>query len=380
MTIELIEVPLANRKLVDRLIRVQWWIHREHAPSDVWVPPLLMDRRDYLNPSKNPFFSHAETCFWIAVQDGKDVGRIAAVVDKEWEPFHGTKTGYFGFFDSPNDPEVAGVLLKRAEAWLAERGRTDVIGPLDLSTNYMSGALVKGFEHAPGMQMPYNPEYYGALFEGAGYAKAKDLWAWHLLVETGLPEKVSRVADKIRKRAKVNVRPMNLKDWDNEVERVLSVYNSAWDDNWGFVPVSGAEFKHIAADLKLVIQPETALMAEVDGEPVAFCITVKDIQPALKKVDGKLFPTGALSLAWDLMLRPKINWGRLVVMGIKDGYRRRGIDSILFVDTYRAAVGLGWKGAEIGWTLEDNTLVNRAIETMGGTVEKTYRVFGKELS
>jgi hypothetical protein len=200
------------------------------------------------------------------------------------------------------------------------------------------------------------------------------------LVETGLPEKVSRVADKIRKRAKVNVRPMNLKDWDNEVERVLSVYNSAWDDNWGFVPVSGAEFKHIAADLKLVIQPETALMAEVDGEPVAFCITVKDIQPALKKVDGKLFPTGALSLAWDLMLRPKINWGRLVVMGIKDGYRRRGIDSILFVDTYRAAVGLGWKGAEIGWTLEDNTLVNRAIETMGGTVEKTYRVFGKELS
>ena len=379
MSIELIEVPLANRKLVDRFIRVQWWIHREHAPNDVWVPPLLMDRRDYLNPKKNPFFEHAECAFWLAVQDGRDVGRIAATVDHDWEPFHGTRTGYFGFFDSPEDPEVAGLLLARAESWLKERGRSDLIGPLDLSTNYLSGALVDAFDRAPGMQMPYNPPYYGALIEGAGYATAKDLWAWELTVATGLPEKVVRVADKIKERARVQVRPMNLKDWDNEVDKVLSVYNSAWDKNWGFVPVSEKEFRHLAADLKMVIAEETALMAEVDGEPVAFCITIKDIQPALKKVDGKLVPTGALSLLWDLMIRPRIDWGRLVVMGIKDGYRRRGIDSILFVETFRGAQKLGWRGAEIGWTLDDNVMVNRAIETMGGVKTKTYRVYSKEL-
>ncbi len=386
MNVELIEVPLANRKLVERFIRVQWWIHREHAPNDVWVPPLLIDRRDYLNPKKsltsggNPFFDHAECAFWIAVQDGRDVGRIAAIFDKDWEPFHGTKTGYFGFFDSPDDPEVAEALLRRAEAWLKERGREDVIGPLDASTNYYSGVLIDSFDKAPGMQMPYNPPYYGALIEGAGYSKAKDLWAWELEVAKGLPEKVERVADKIRKRAKVEVRPMNLEDWDNEVDRVLSIYNSAWDKNWGFVPVSEKEFKHLAADLKMVIAEETALMAEVDGEPVAFCITIKDIQPALKKVDGKLFPTGVFSLLWNLTLRPKIDWGRLVVMGIKDGYRRRGIDSVLFVETFRGAEKLGWRGAEIGWTLDDNTLINRAIESMGGEKTKTYRVYGKELA
>ena len=381
MPVELIEVPLANRKLVDRFIRVQWFIHREHAPNDIWVPPLMMDRRDYLNPKKNPFFEHVECGFWLAVKDGKDVGRIAACVDHDWEPFHGTKSGQFGFFDAPNDAEVAGALLGRAEAWLRERGREDVLGPLDLSTNYLSGALVDGFQHRPGMQMPYNPPYYAELIEGAGYAKAKDLWAWHLYCDRGLPEKVERVADKIRKRAKVTVRRMDLKKWDDEVERVLSIYNSAWDKNWGFVPVSDKEFRHIAADLKLVIQEETALMAEVDGEPVAFCITVKDIQETLTKVDGAVFwpPTALVTLLWDLMVRPKVDWARLVVMGIKDGYRRRGIDSVLFVDTFRAAVDLGWRGAEIGWTLDDNTLVNRAIETMGGEVAKTYRVFGKDL-
>jgi hypothetical protein len=385
MTIELIEVPLANRKLVERFIRVQWWIHRVHAPSDVWVPPLLIDRRDYLNPNKsltskgNPFFEHAECAFWIAVQDGQDVGRIAAVVDHDWEPFHGTKTGNFGFFDSPDDPEVAEVLLTCAENWLKERGRTDIIGPLDLSTNYLSGARVEGFDIAPGMQMPYNPPYYGALIEGRGYTKAKDLWTWEFLVANGLPERVERIADKIKKRAKVTIRQMNLKDWDNEVDKVVEIYNSAWEKNWGFVPVSDKEFRHIAIDLKMVIQEETALMAEVDGEPVAFCITVKDIQPALKKVDGKLAPFGWLSLLWDLKLRPQIDWARLVVMGIKEGYRRRGIDSVLFVETFRGAQKAGWRGAEIGWTLEDNHMVNRAIETMGGTKTKTYRVFGKDL-
>ena len=377
--VELIPVPLGNRALVDRFIKVQWWIHREHQPNDHWVPPLLMDRRDYLNEDKNPFFEHATCAFWLAVKDGVDVGRIAAVHDVDWEKHHGDKVGYFGMFDCPNDPEVSAALLDAASSWLSERGLSSCIGPLDLSTNYMAGVLVEGFDSDPGMQMPYNPPYYAGLLESYGLTKVKDLWQWYLSTSTPIPEKVVRISEKIRQRNKVVVRPMDLSKWDDEVARVIEIYNDAWDDNWGFVPVGEKEFRHIATDLKMVVRPELALMAEVDGKPVAFSITIMNINPILKKVNGKLFPFGIFRLLWDLKVRPKVHDCRLIVLGIKEGYRRRGIDSILFVETHRAAGALGWEGGEIGWTLEDNDMVNRAIESMRGEKIKNYRVFGKDL-
>lgn len=381
MAVELIEVPLSDRKLVDRFIRVQWWIHREHHPSDHWVPPLMMDRRDFLNPVKNPFFEHADCRFWLARKNGRDVGRVAAVNDHDWQKHHGTATGYFGMFDTPDDPEVASALLDAAMTWLADdQGREDVVGPFDLSTNYVAGLLVDAFDRDPGMQMPYNPPYYAELIEGAGFAKAKDLWQWEVPLDQPVAERVARVADKIRKRARVDVRNMVLADWDNEVTRILEIYNDAWEDNWGFVPVGEKEFRHIATDLKMVVDPAVALMAEVDGDPVAFSITIKDINPILKKVDGKLFPTGLLRLLWDLKVRSDAVTGcRLIVLGIKSGYRRRGIDSILFVETFRGAKQRGWSMGQVGWTLEDNDMVNRALESMNGERISTYRVFRKEL-
>jgi len=377
--VELVSVPLDNRKLVDRFIRVQWYIHREHHPNGHWVPPLLMDRRDYLNESKNPFFEHATCSFWIAVVGGRDVGRIAAVHDVDWEKHHGDKSGYFGMFDCPDDPEVAAALLDAACDWLKERGLDSVIGPLDLSTNYMAGVLVEGFDSDPGMQMPYNPPYYPTLIEGHGLSKVKDLWQWYLSTSTPIPERVARISQKLRQRNKVVVRAMDLGKWDDEVARVIEIYNDAWEKNWGFVPVAEKEFRHIATDLKMVVRPELALMAEVDGEPVAFSITIMNINPILKKVDGKLFPFGLFRLLWDLKVRPKVHDCRLIVLGIKEGYRRRGIDSILFVETHKAAASLGWDGGEIGWTLEDNDMVNRAIESMRGEKIKNYRVYGKDL-
>ena len=381
MAVELIEVPLSDRKLVDRFIRVQWWIHREHHPSDHWVPPLMMDRRDFLNPVKNPFFEHADCRFWLARKNGRDVGRVAAVNDHDWQKHHGTATGYFGMFDTPDDPEVASALLDAAMTWLADdQGREDVVGPFDLSTNYVAGLLVDAFDRDPGMQMPYNPPYCAELIEGAGFAKAKDLWQWEVPLDQPVAERVARVADKIRKRARVDVRNMVLADWDNEVTRILEIYNDAWEDNWGFVPVGEKEFRHIATDLKMVVDPAVALMAEVDGDPVAFSITIKDINPILKKVDGKLFPTGLLRLLWDLKVRSDAVTGcRLIVLGIKSGYRRRGIDSILFVETFRGAKQRGWSMGQVGWTLEDNDMVNRALESMNGERISTYRVFRKEL-
>jgi ribosomal protein S18 acetylase RimI-like enzyme len=379
VTVEILPVPLPDRALVERFIRVPWFIYREHAPSPHWVPPLLMDRRDFLDPKKNPFFDHADAAFWIARKDGRDVGRIAAVHDRDWEAFHGDRAGSWGMWECPDDAEVSSALFETAWTWLRARNRAHAVGPFDLSTNHMVGLLVDGFDSDPSIQMPYHPPYYARLVEQTGGRKAKDLFQWWLGTDTPIPEKVARVADKVRERNRVSLRPMNLKDWDAEVGRVLSIYNDAWEKNWGFVPVGEKEFRHLAKDLKMVVKEELALMAEVDGEPVAFSITVQDIHPILKKVDGRLFPWGALRLLWDLMLVPKVDRGRLLVLGIKGGYRRRGIDSILFVETHRAASRVGWKGGEIGWTLEDNDMVNRAIGSMGGRKVKTYRVYDKAL-
>jgi GNAT superfamily N-acetyltransferase len=378
--VEIIEVPLGDRKLVERFIRVPWYVHRELYPNDHWVPPLLMDRRDYLNPRKNPFFDHADVALWIARVDGRDVGRIAAIEDRDFIKFHGERTGHFGMFESPDDPEVAAALLARARGWLERRGLDQMIGPLDFSTNYVCGVLLDAFERDPGINMPYNPPWYDALLQGAGLQKAKDLIQWGLSLSDPIPPRVVRIAKKLRERENVRVRAMRFDDWDAEVGRALEVYNDAWERNWGFVPVSEREFRHIAKDLKMVLHPSLPLVAEVDGEPVAFALIIMNVNPVLKKLDGKLLPFGILRLLWDLEVAKVVDSGRLILMGIREGYRRRGIDSILFLEMAERSRALGWWGGEIGWTLEDNHLVNRAIANFGSSEVARYRIYHAPLN
>jgi len=376
---ELIEVPLSDRKLVDRFIRVPWYVNREHHPSAQWVAPLLMDRRDYLNPTKNPFFEHVQAAFWVARVDGRDVARVAAVIDADYIKFHGEQTGYLGMFECPDDPALARLLIERASSWLKERGMTRMIGPFELSTNYISGVLVDAFDRDPGVNMPYNPPYYDRLLTGCGMVKARDLLQWELDARVPVPERIARVADKMAARRGVKIRTMSFSDWDAEVLRTLEVYNDAWEKNWGFVPLSEKEYLHIAKDLKMVLHPDFAILAEVDGQPAAFVLTIQNVNPVLKKLDGKLFPFGVLRLIWDLKIRPKIDSGRLILLGIKAKYRGQGIDSLLFLATHRAAVKQGWRSGEIGWTLEDNFKVNSAIKSMGGYQVATYRVYDRAL-
>ncbi|NVB38680.1 N-acetyltransferase [Pseudenhygromyxa sp. WMMC2535] len=378
--VEIIKVSLRDRKLVKRFIRVPWTIHREFFPQTRWVPPLLMDRQEFLDPDKNPFFDHAEVALWIARKGGRDLGRIAAVKDQAWLDFHGDHTGYFGMFESVDDPAIAGALFDAARRWLEARGLDQMIGPMDLSTNYQCGALIDAFDRDPGMQMPYNPPWYGALIEGQGLEKAKDLIQWGIDLGQPIPPRVVRIAEKIRKREGVRVRAMNFDDWDAEVGRAFEVYNAAWERNWGFVPVSEAEFRFIAKDLKLVLDPSLPLMAEVDGQPVAFALTIMNINPSLKKLDGKLAPFGLLRLLWDLKVRKVVDSGRLILLGIREGYRRRGLDSILFLEMAQRAKALGWWGGEIGWTLEDNHMVNRAIQTFGCDEVAHYRIYQQALT
>ena len=378
--VELIDVPLSDRKLVERFIKVPWFIHRELYPNDHWVPPLLMDRREYLSPRKNPFLDHAEVQLWIARVDGRDVGRIAAIEDRDWRAFHGDNTGSFGMFECPDDPEIAHALLERARAWLRGRGLDQMIGPLDFSTNYVCGVLLDAFDRDPGINMPYNPPWYDALLMGQGLSKAKDLIQWGIDLSDPIPPRVVRIAKKLRKRENITVRAMSFDNWDAEVDRALEVYNSAWEKNWGFVPVGEKEFRHIAKDLKLVLHPSLPLIAEIDGKPVGFALTIMNVNPALKKLDGKLLPFGALQLAWDLKVADTVDSGRLILLGIRDGHRRRGIDSILFLEMAERARALGWWGGEIGWTLEDNVMVNRAIEKFGCNPVANYRLYSQSLT
>ena len=341
-----------------------------------WVPPLQMERRDFLDPKKNPWFQFGTAELFLARRDGKVVGRIAGVVDPRYNEFHNTNLGFFGMFESIDDQAVARGLFDAASTWLRAQGFPEMLGPVNFSTNYECSVLVEGFEASPAVMMAYNPRYYPALYEDCGFTKAKDLWAFDLSSSAPPPEKVVRVAEKIRQRNGVVVRAVRMSDFPAEVQRVKDIYNAAWEKNWGFVPMTEAEFDHLAKEMKPMVVPELLLIAEVKGEPVAFSMTIPDANFALKAAGGRLtrygLPIGLVKL---VLASRRIRRLRLITLGVKEGFRRQGLDAILYLDTITAARRLGYSGGEISWTLEDNTLVNRAIESMGGVRSKTYRLY-----
>jgi GNAT superfamily N-acetyltransferase len=345
-----------------------------------WVPPLEMERKDFLNPKKNAFFEFGRVELFLARRAGSVVGRIAAVHDPRYNEFHQTQLGFFGMFECINDPGVARGLFDAAAEWVRANGFKQMMGPVNFSTNYECGVLVEGYDAPPAVLMAYNPRYYPELYEACGLGKAKDLWAWELSSSVPPPEKVARIAEKMRQREGIVVRHVNLEDFDNEVKRIKDIYNAAWEKNWGFVPMTEAEFDQLAREMKQMVVPQLLLMAEVNGEPVAFSMTLPDANVALKAAGGRLtkfgLPIGLVKL---VLAARKIKRLRLVTLGIKEGFRRRGIDAILYLDTLRTARELGYTGGEISWTLEDNHLVNRAIESMGGRKYKTYRLYEKSI-
>ena len=357
----------------DRFIKFQWRIYRDDLH---WVPPLLMERHEFLDPAKNPFYLHADVALFLARRGSEIVGRIAAVEDRNFNAFHKTKTAYFGLFESVNDREVAASLVAAAKDWARWRGLDTILGPMNLSTNYEVGLLVEGFDSDPYLQMTYNPRYYGELLESCGLKKAKDLFAWERSAATPPPERFARIADKIRQHEGITIRGVNLRHFDAEVERIKEVYNAAWEQNWGFVPMTDEEMNKLAKDLKQFVAPDLCLMAEHEGEPIAFSLTVPDYNQPLKKLNGRLttfgLPIGLLKLLWNAR---KIDRVRLMALGVKTGWRRRGIDAVLVVETIRRTRELGYAGGEVSWTLEDNDLVNRAIESCGCTRTKLYRMY-----
>jgi hypothetical protein len=357
----------------DRFIRFQSEIYRGD-PN--FVPPLLMERHEFLDPTRNPFFLHADVALFLATRDGKPVGRIAAIEDRNYNAFHGSKAAAFGLFECVEDPGVAAALFATARNWARWRGLTSLVGPMSFSSNYEVGLLVEGFDGPPFVMMPYNPRYYADLLAACGLRKAKDLFSYYRSAKVAPPERFMRVADKIRSHAGIALRSLDMKNFKAEVGRIKGIYNSAWEKNWGFVPMTDAEFDRLARDLRPLIRPELCLIAEDQGEPVAFSLTVPDVNQALRHVGGRLtsfgLPVGLAKLLW---YQKRITKVRLIALGIKEGWRRRGLDAVLMVETIRRTDQLGFEGGEVGWTLEDNDLINRAIEGIGAQRSRVYRVF-----
>jgi GNAT superfamily N-acetyltransferase len=364
-------LPVVTKGDRDKFIRFPF---RVYATDPFWVPPLIAERREFLDPKKNPFFEFGEVQCFAAFRDGEMVGRIAAIEDRNYNRFQEVRHCGFGLFECFDDQEAADALFASVSRWAEARGLTHVWGPVSFSTNHECGLLVEGFNDRPAIMMTYNPRYYERLVNNAGFAKTHDLWAWELDPKTAVPEKVGRVAEKMREREGIKVRPIDLSRLDTEIPPIELIYHAAWEKNWGFVPTTRAEFAKLVKDLKRIAVPELVLIAEVNNEVAGFSITLPDINQALVKARGKLFPFGFLKI---LMAARKVERARLTLMGIKAAYRKRGIDAILYKDTLENARRLGYTRGEIGWTLDDNELVNRAIETMGGKRYKTYRMFEK---
>jgi len=365
-------VPVVGGKELSRFILLPHQIYRDD-PN--WVAPLHSDERTRLTPGKNPFFEHAEAAYFLAREGNRDVGRIAASVDRNHDEYHGERQVGFGFFEAES-AEVARALLERAAAWGRERGARVLRGPMNFTTNDDCGLLVRGFESQPVLLMPYNPPSYSGWVEGAGLTKAKDLFAFTIPIPDGPPEKIARASRIAHDRFGVRVRRMDMKRFGEELGRVKEIYNSAWDKNWGFVPMTDHEIDHMAAQLKPAVNPNLALFAEIDGEAVGFLLALPDVNVATKPLHGKLFPFGIVRLLWTL---PRIRVCRLMALGVKAGFRRRGIDGALVNQITLATKANGFTVCDVGWTLEDNDLVNSLIEVMGGRHDRTYRIYERSL-
>jgi GNAT superfamily N-acetyltransferase len=372
--------PVKSKRELKEFIKFPWKVYKGDAN---WVPPLIFERKAFFNPKKNPFYEHAEVELFLAKRGREVVGTIAAIINYRHNEFHGEKTGFFGFLEVVDDYEAAEVLLAAVRGWAQARGMDTLRGPANFSTNEEVGLLVGGFEMPPVVFMTYNPEYYVGFVERFGFRKAMDLYAYEIKRETyqytyeGIPEKLVRVAELVSKRYGIKLRKVNMKDIEGEIARVKVLYNRIWEKNWGFVPMTDAEFDHMAAGLKQIADPDLVFFAEKDDEPVGFSLSLPDVCETLLRMNGRMFPFGWL--IW-LLGKKKIKAFRVMAMGVLKEYRGKGFDSLFYLKTIIESDRKGYDRCETGWVLETNDVMNRTMEMLGGKKYKTYRLYDLPLT
>ncbi len=372
--------PVRSRRDLNAFIKLPFALYSNETR---WVAPLLMDVKKRLDRDKNPFFAHAEAEFFLASREGRPVGRISAHIDHHLNEFQGNDWGLWGWFECDDDPEAAAALLGAAESWLRERGRGTMIGPMDYTTNDECGLLIEGHERPPLILCPWHHPYYQRLVEeDVGLAKAMDLYMWSLHV-TGR-DKVNpliwEVAERVESEHGIVCRNFRKKDMDTEITRFLEVYNAAWERNWGAVPLTEAEVRHMAKDLKPILDENWAMVAERKdtGEIVGVALTLPDYNQVFAKLRpaGRLLPFGWLTF---LRERSKIDAVRVFALGVKPEYQHTGIAARFYQMHFDAAERTAQKGGEMGWILEVNRPMNRAMEGMGGEIVRRYRIYEKTL-
>jgi hypothetical protein len=357
---------------LNTFILLPWQIYKDNPH---WVSPLIKDVKFKLNRLKHPFFEHATMELFLAFHGKELVGRIAAIVDDRYNEFHHEQTGFFGMFECRNDVDAAQALFTAAETWCRNKGMNRIRGPVNLSMNDECGFLLEGYDFPPVIMMPYNPAYYLELCERFGFVKAKDLYAY-LKSDVGVVDRIAKLVERVKSKENVVVRPINMKNFHSEVAIIKEIYNEAWELNWGFVPMTAKEMDLMAKELKPICEPELVLFAEVNGKPVGVSITLPDMNQVLKKLNGRLGLIGVLKF---LYYKKKVTALRSVVFGIKKEYRHTGISIVMYYETEIRGAKLGYRSCEMSWNLEDNDLINRFDEAVGGKLYKRYRIYEKAI-
>jgi hypothetical protein len=388
LSTDLVVSPVVSAADLERFIAFPYALHRGDPH---WVPPLRMDMRKMLSREKNPFFQHSEAEYYLAVRrKGGDrrsdfptfrlgglevVGRITAIHNRRHNEFHDEKVGFFGFFECVDDQAVANVLFDAASEWIRARGLTAVRGPASFSTNDECGLLVDGFDTPPTLLNPHNPSYYVDLVENAGFTKARDLFQFQS-VSPQIPERLLRGARLIMERKGLTLRKINMKRWDDEIEKVKQIYNSAWEKNWGFVPATDAEIDHLATQLKPVVVPDLVVFVERAGETIGFAAALPDFNVALKSnPSGRIFP-GIVKILWKSRQIKRI---RIMLLGLLKDYRKTGADALMYHWIWEKGYALGYRWAEAGWILEDNSAMKNGLTRMGFDAYKTLRFYERPL-
>jgi hypothetical protein len=353
--------------------------HELYKNDPNYVPELFIAQRDLLSPKKHPFFKHSSLQLFLVYEDGKILGRIAAILNNNHNEFNKAKDGFFGFFDCVNDQIAADLLFEEVRNWLLPKGINNIVGPANFSTNETCGLLVDGFDSAPYAMMTYNSPYYIQLIENAGFKKQTDLLAYEFKEHT-YNERALKMKDILQERLSrkgITIRPINLKDFKSETEKLRLVYNKAWDRNLGFVPMTKEEFEYMANDLKLIVDPAFCLVAEHEGKAIGFGLAVPNVNRILQKIKrGRLLPTGIFKL---LLGKSKIDSVRIIALGVVDEYRKMGIEACFYGGMMQRFSERKMVHAEASWILEDNFLMRQGLGNMGTQVYKRYRIYEKNV-
>lgn len=366
-------VPVSTRSDRKRFIELP---HRLNRGKPHWVPPLRLDESELLDPQKNPFFEHGAAELFLALDGESELGRIAAIEDRRHLERHGDGAAFFGFFEAAS-ANTTTALLGAVEEWARGRGHQRVRGPFNPSLNDSAGLLLGEPTDPPYVLMPNGEAAYPDWVEGAGYRKVKDLWAWRIDLSRAADPRMVRIAQRVERRAALEVRPLSMRAFDRDLADIHSIFCEAWDDNWGFIPPSEREFGEAAKKLKLIIEPSIVQIAELDGEPVAFSVSLPDINQLLAKIGGRLLPFGLFRL---LLGRRQIDRARMALLGVRKKHRHKGLFAPLILRSFEAGRRLGYREGECSWTLEDNDEINRAIAAVGAERSRVYRIYEKALA